>query len=94
MTYSEVLDEIDAYNRRSEAEEKYRMQDNAALVHGLARLINLAVWDPKHLPGTPKDAFPGLFPKKSVPGITWQESKANWAAYAKIHNAQRGGGGT
>jgi hypothetical protein len=91
MTYSEVLDELEAYSRRREADVKDQMWIQAQMDYSLAKLINIAVWDPKHLPDTVQKAYPGLFPKEEEK-LTWQESKEQFKAYAEAHNRQKGGG--
>ncbi|SHI24999.1 hypothetical protein SAMN02745823_03889 [Sporobacter termitidis DSM 10068] len=90
MTYIEVIDEIDAYNRRRESETKDYMHTRAALDYHLGRLIGIAFNDPKKYPDSFEKAYPHLF-KKERKVFDYQEHKAQFAAYAKVHNQQRGG---
>lgn len=91
MTLSEVLDEFDAYDERRNAKAKEINQLCAVWVHQLASLVDLALCDPKHFPQTPAKAFPELF-QDVQKSFDWKASKSSWAEYAKLHNAQRGGG--
>lgn len=80
MTYSEVIETIDAYTERKRQE--WEMQ--AGMYYTLANLIGIAFNDPKKFPRTLKDAYP--FVREPARRGTWQESKAEFAAIAAAHN--------
>ncbi len=90
MTYQEIIDEIDAYNRRRESDTKDCLHTRAALDYHLAQLIVTAFNDPKKYPTTLQNAYPELF-KEEARESSWQESKSQFKAYAEVFNRQRGG---
>jgi hypothetical protein len=90
MTFVEVRDEIDAYNRRRKIAVKEQQQIQAAGDYQLAQLIGIMFNDPKKYPKNIKKAYPDLF--DSVGG--WRENKENWKKYAEEFNRLRGGGAT
>jgi hypothetical protein len=90
MTYSEVIEEIEAYNRQHKAKYTETMQMQAALDYQLAQLIGLAFNDPKKYPKTLQKAYPELF-KNSAGSMSWQASKDQFKKYAEEFNRQREG---
>lgn len=89
MTYAEILEEIDAYNRRRKSEYEDQRTVRAEMDYRFAQLINLAVLDGKNFPKTLNEAYPDIFKDTSV-RIDWRENKQGWAAYAAEFNRQRG----
>jgi hypothetical protein len=61
MTYIEVIEEIEAYNKRHENEYKEQMRLRASMDYQLAQLIGIAFNDPKKYPKTLQKAYPELF---------------------------------
>ena len=89
MTYMEVVEEIEAFNRRHENEYKEKSRFRASFDYQLAQLIGIAFNEPKKYPKTLQRAYPELYQKRQ---ITWQEHKENFARFAEQHNRQVGGG--
>lgn len=87
MTYPEVVDEINAYGRRREADLREREQIRAKMDYQLAQLIGVMFHEPKKYPNSLKAAYPDLFGGASG---GWRESKAQWQKYAEEFNRQRG----
>lgn len=89
MTYMEIIDEIDAYNRRRESDMKDELRNNAAFIYKLGELIGIAFNDPKSYPKSAQEAFPKVFETQANGPIDWQMHKADFRAYAAIFNRQR-----
>jgi hypothetical protein len=90
MTYVEVIEEINAFNKRHEENYQEQMRLRANMDYQLAQLIGIAFNDPKKYPTTLQKAYPDLFNKQSKK-MTWQENKEQLKMYAAVHNQQRGG---
>lgn len=91
MTYAEVIDEIDAYNRRRKSDYEDQRVLRAEMDYRLGGLIRIAFNDPKKYPATVKAAYPDIF-KDDPAKFDWQDNKRSWAAYAAEFNRQKGGG--
>lgn len=90
MTYVEVIEEIEAYNKRHENEYTEQLRLRATMDYQLAQLVGVAFNDPKKYPKTLQKAYPGIF-KENSPKMTWQEHKENMKRYAEQHNRRIGG---
>ena len=88
MTFVEIRDEIDAYNRRRKMTVKEQQQLQAVTDYQLAQLVGVMFNDPKKYPKDLKKAYPGLF--SGAPG-SWRESKDQFQKFAEEFNRQRGG---
>lgn len=86
MTYPEIVDEINAFGRRREADFRDRERLRAKMDYQLAGLIGVAFNDPKKFPKTLKEAYPDLFGDTSC---GWKQSKAQWQKFAEEFNRQR-----
>jgi len=87
MTYAEVVEEIEAVNRRREIDYQDQRRLRAEMDYQLAQLIGTAFGSPKKYPKTLQKAYPGIF----KPRPTWQEHKAGFARFARAHNRKMGG---
>jgi hypothetical protein len=85
MTYAEVRDEVDAFNRRRKMKIKEQQQIQALADYQLAQLIGVAYNDPKKFPKNIKKAYPHLFDSSE----DWRESKDQFRRYAEEFNARR-----
>jgi hypothetical protein len=86
MTYTEIVDEINAFGRRRQAEYKERAQFRALMDYQLAQLIGVAFNDPKKYPKSLKQAYPELFDAPD----DWRAQKASFKQFAEEFNRQRG----
>lgn len=86
MTYSEVVDEINAYGRRREADFHAKEQLRAKMDYQFAQLIGVMVHEPKKYPKTLQAAYPDLFAGGSG---RWKSSKEQFKRYAEEFNRQR-----
>lgn len=91
MTYPEVVDEINAFGRRREADIRDQKQLRAMMDYQLAQLIGVMFNDPKKYPKSLRAAYPDLFPESSS---GWQVHKAQFQRYADEFNRQRGAKGS
>ena len=63
-------------------------RQRAAMDYALANLIGIAFHDPKHIPKTVSQAYPGLFEDQRKTA-DWTIIKANMLAYQKTYNARQ-----
>lgn len=85
MTFAEVRDEVDAFNRRRKIRAKEQQQLQAVTDYQLAQLIGLAFNDPKKYPKDIRKAYPYLFDSSA----DWRENKEQFRRYAEEFNARR-----
>lgn len=86
MTYTEVVDEINAFGRRREADIYEQKQLRAMMDYQLAQLIGVMFNDTKKYPKSLRAAYPDLFPESSS---GWQDHKEKFRMYADEFNRQR-----
>lgn len=84
MTFAEVRDEVDAFNRRRKMKIKDQQQIQALADYQLAQLIGVAFNDPRKFPKNIKKVYPHLFGSED-----WRENKEQFRRYAEEFNARR-----